>query len=894
MAVARGWCLSEPGAPALWPWLRVARDVPSLVPLLRDNDDDDGLEGRLRLTDAICERLEAAAAGHGLLVVLEDLHWADALSVEILRGLAHELAWLPIVVVATARDHALTESPLGSVLSVLLSAPNVDLLPLAGLSVEAVAQWLAASSRTQPWVSLADELVRHTDGNPFYLQTLTTEPPPESGVDLVSTLAARSTWRTVATAHLSALPSAARHTIGTASVLGERLSPTVLAAALGADVAQVSDHLRLGVTAGLLDFGEGGLAFRHALVRDAVAASLSDVERLEAHTRIARALDAVGDPLLAGVAAGHWSHVPGAHAATRCRDLAAAAAATAAADQGVALAELALRSARTLGADDSEQSERLLALARLQWTAARPQDTLTTCSEALDLAEAAARPDLMADLTVVPMGLGDPRISTWVAAAARRTLATLPGHEHLRRARVLAAAALAATDLRQPGCGPEVANEAGVDPEAVAADALAVAAASGDVDAELGALAALHYVLSYPQAAERRAVLAARAVSLAPRASTTMGALWGHLWQVDIDAQRGDLLAVEAQREAISRLAQQRGSIIARWHDLRLQAAVHVLKGHFEVARQTAFEARRIADRVGDISMIGGHLAFHVTLGVLRGDPEEFLPDTAEIIERSPPMPLIRAALPLIRAVQGDLEGARAALEPLRSVPARFPLGPRWFGTVGQIGLAAVLLEEASLARDCYELLAPIAPWCGSDGGGTPVAAGSVETRLGAMALCFGERTLAAGHLERAIAVDDRIGAAPEAALARLHLADCLTDTDPARAAGLVVIASSELARLDMPGPLARARALQAQLATETPATSAGLTAREVDVAALVAQGLTNREIAGRLFVSVRTVESHVRSTLAKLGLRSRTEIAVWATTAGASATAAGAAPRDR
>ncbi len=82
-----------------------------------------------------------------------------------------------------------------------------------------------------------------------------------------------------------------------------------------------------------------------------------------------------------------------------------------------------------------------------------------------------------------------------------------------------------------------------------------------------------------------------------------------------------------------------------------------------------------------------------------------------------------------------------------------------------------------------------------------------------------------------------------------------------------------------MPGPLARARALRDRLSGSGGGRAdhpGGLTERELEVAQLVGRALTNQQIADRLFVSVRTVESRVRSALAKLGLTSRTEIAVW------------------
>jgi DNA-binding CsgD family transcriptional regulator len=318
---------------------------------------------------------------------------------------------------------------------------------------------------------------------------------------------------------------------------------------------------------------------------------------------------------------------------------------------------------------------------------------------------------------------------------------------------------------------------------------------------------------------------------------------------------------------------------VARWHAVRLRAAVAVLTGRFPEARSLAAQARVLADRVGDISMIGMHHAFHVLLGVLRGDPADVLPDSLDFIRKAPPIPLVRASLPLIHSLNGDLGRARAEFAALRDVAGRFPLGARWQGTVGQIALVAVRLGDADVARQCHRLLLPCAQWCAGDGGGAPFAEGSTEYPLGRLARTFGDLPLAAAHFERGIVVDDRVGARPFAALGRLGLAESLAHEDATRALGLVRAAAEELERLDMPGPLARATALSDRLAAQGPGRPdrpGGLTDRELEVARLVGQALTNQQVAERLFLSVRTVESHVRSVLAKLGLTTRTQLAVW------------------
>lgn len=887
MAGARGWCMDDAAAPPLWPWRRVARDVPGLAAALdsvRRWDTDDA--ERWQLAEAVVGVLERAATPSGLGVVLEDLHWADTLTLDLLRRLLPEMSRSPVVLIATARHDGLEGSALGRALPELLRADNTVHVPVSGLTADAVARWLAADPTKRVWASRAADLVAQTGGNPFYIRTLVSE-LSHPGADVSAALTHRPTWRTVLVAPYRGLPEPIRRTIATAAVMGERLTPGVLADALDQPVQEVSGHLARAVTAGILHFGTTGLAFNHALVRDAIVTDLGPAEREQVHAGVAAALGRTADPLMAGPAALHWSRVEGPEAAARCRDLAATAAESQvlAPDRALDLARLALRSARTLGAPDDELGERLLLVTRAEWAAGMLRQALESCSTGLDLAESAGRPDLMADFALVPQGIGSFDVAQICGGMCRRALAALPLTEATRRARLLALCAVAAAEAAQspraeavPGSG-RVTDQPSETPDDLSAQALAAAQASTDGQAELETIAARHFVLSYPQTIDERTVLAARAVQLAPTSTTTMGALWGHLWQADVAFQHGDVLGVEQAIGDVERVAARRSSPIARWHALRLRSAVSVLTGRFDTARSAALDARALADRVGDVSMIGMHHAFHGNLALLRGDPSDFLPGGLELIEQAPPIPLVRASLPLIHSLLGELDQARAEFAALRDVPRWMPLGPRWAGTIGQIGLGAIAVDDRAAAEDCYRLLLPTAPWCGGDGGGSPFATGSNEHLLGRLAQTAGNLALAAGHFARGIDVDDRIGARPSAAVGRLGLAEVLAERAPGRARRLAQQAAEELARLDMPGPLRRAVALSrpdGPTRLSTTARPGGLTEREHEVARLVGQALTNHQIAEGLFLSVRTVETHVRNILTKLGLTSRTQIAVW------------------
>ena len=263
-------------------------------------------------------------------------------------------------------------------------------------------------------------------------------------------------------------------------------------------------------------------------------------------------------------------------------------------------------------------------------------------------------------------------------------------------------------------------------------------------------------------------------------------------------------------------------------------------------ARAANEAARQLAVQTGDISMVGLSFAFLLNLAILRADPDILGPGWEDVVRSAPPMPLVRITIPIVHALTGHLEEARAAFEGFRHLPRSFPLGVRWFGTLMQTGTAAILLRDAEVAADLYELTA-----------GRPAAA--------------------VQHLRNAVTMNARIGAQPHTALSRLGLARALLASDGSltEAATQAGEAASEFRRLDMPVRASGAARVAADIAARRRSASP-LSAREEEVASLVAQALSNRQIAERLVLSERTVETHVRSILAKLNFSTRTEIATW------------------
>lgn len=235
-------------------------------------------------------------------------------------------------------------------------------------------------------------------------------------------------------------------------------------------------------------------------------------------------------------------------------------------------------------------------------------------------------------------------------------------------------------------------------------------------------------------------------------------------------------------------------------------------------------------------------------------------------------------AVAALHLARGELAAAATSIR--RAVPVlagdRLRVAPL-LATLIQVQLARGALEEAWQSAKRLEALAEE---CSSN-----EVEAETHLALGRIARHTGDAKGAIEHLENALALLARLERPHLAARIRLELARALAPSDTEAAAAEARAAASAFDRLAAEPDLAQARAFFAQLISSRPiapppfadrAGVGGLSKREVEIAGFVAQGLTNRQIAERLFLSVRTVESHVDNALGKLRFRTRTQLATW------------------
>ncbi len=348
VTVAWGRSDQDAGAPPFWPWTQVFRELiagvggeaahaalgpraTELAPLLPEVSGgrsgtvappDDPDTARFRLHQAVTDALRHVSAERRLLVVLDDLQWADVGSQRLLTHLAAALADAPVVLLVTYRDRdADGGEPLAETLGELARVgrvDRVDRLELAGIGQADVADVMAYHFGAEP----DDELVRligdRTGGNPFFvlevLRLLAGNGWPGRPVSEAAALLAEQVpagVRDVLRRRLARLPEQTRAVLLVAAVNGHDFDLDVVRAVTGVDDDQALAAVELTVSAGLVvesPAAVGRFRFAHALIREAVYGEISRARRARLHARVGQALldQHGGDPEHILHVAHHW------------------------------------------------------------------------------------------------------------------------------------------------------------------------------------------------------------------------------------------------------------------------------------------------------------------------------------------------------------------------------------------------------------------------------------------------------------------------------------------------------------------------------------------------------------------------------------------------------------
>ncbi len=879
--VLTGRAVPDEGAPAFWPWRRLLDDagrrgIAGLPPQLLDPTgsgargvEESAVAARFRVVHATVQALRAAAVRlGGAVLVLEDLHWADDASLMLLRHLCIDLGDAPILVIGTIRRPG--EHP---GLADLASLPTVEVLQLGPLEPPAVATYLGQLANGPVHTSWPAVVHRLTGGNPLYVRELCRlldrdgrlrRPAVELDVPVE--------LRRLVAHRTAQLSPPCQDLLGGCAAIGAEIDVPLLRAVAEAPDA-VDGLLAEAVQSGVLTddpWKPATVRFAHELLRQARYGELSRGERIGWHRRIADALADAG-----ATEAELARHRVRAAVDAESRQAAAAAcrAAAQAAGRRLDLAEAVRWYGQAVdlsGTEDpAHRATLLLARAEAAYRDGQLDVAIADCDTVLGIAESLHRHDLAAEAALVVRGIGGP-LTPALAALCERALVLLSDEDGARRARVLAQHAFLLADL-----GDHVAAEA------ASSAAMTMATVSGRPEALVAAIHAHREVIDYVGRSDEAMELADRLCALARDSGRPDAELWGRTWRLDGRLMRGDLAGFDTEIHQLAGLGDRLGWPLARWHLARARAARALLAGRFAEAQRFAADARDLAERSQDTFAAGLYFAFMGSVTMHTGAGDRFATDAIVSMESVLDLPIAAAQLGQMAMHSGDRDTAAACWQRLAPMLPRLPRDGHWPYIVTVGGEVAAGLGDLDGAARCYRASQPYA---GVYLNNTTACHGAADRPLGRMAAALGDHEAADRHLGAAVTMEERIGALPFLAQAQLTHAQALAvraaPGDRERVQALAARAVATARRLGMPGVAAAGAALIEE-SSGVRGGAGTLTAREREIAALLAGGLANRAIAEHLVVSERTVETHVRNLLAKLGLSNRTQVATWAAQVG-------------
>jgi len=887
----------------------VRAEVQRLLPQLGDGDREEGVRGeawrRDQLFAAVAELLAAVAGPRPVGLVVEDVHWADSATLDLLTFLARAVRGSVTLVVTCRSDEVPLDRLVAGWLAHVRGSEQMEEIRLGPLSPEESALQVNGLARGQLPAWVAGELCARAEGNPFFTEQLVAAALASPGV--AARLPARLADLLIARA--GGCGAEARRLLEALAVTGRPLSEDLLTAMTGLTPEGVHAGLRELAQARLLAEAtpSGGYRPRHALLAETVTASLLPGERAAWHERAAEILAAAGDESLAAEVAAHW-----AASGRRADELPARVAAAEAAERVSGYADAASHWERAI-----ELSQALPPAAGQAW--ADPPRLYVRAVDALVAAGDSEHARRLAEEAYQRFAdLPDPA----VAAVICHRAALLRGLEDLTAGLPLIEQALRLFERAPPSADQAEAWLTygwefllyGREEVETSFEAFIRAR---DIAQAAGATALLPRVLPWLGNAvfcrgqvDEGLALVRRGRALADDSGDGQALLWAVYCESEIlyslgkfdeaaDAARSGLRAArrvgrDASIEAAALVSYAARSLLSRGRTADAAALIDpVTSRPPDRDRWLAHEARvKIDVRRGDLAAAAERWQANAEIAG-RGMVDWVLDGAEDAAE---------LAL-WARRPADALEQARRGLA-LLTVPD----GARWFTRLLPLGMRACadLAEQARARRDQEAAAAAIAAAEGLTGWvtkmrGIPFASHpAVAMVLAWRATWEAELTRLAGASgpaawRAAAQAWDDLGCPHEAGYARWRQAEAELAAGQragaaialraavAAAAGHVPLQAqirqlAQLARISLEGGAPPATAAPRQPEAPPPY---GLTGRELTVLGLIAAGRTNAQIGAELYISTKTASVHVTNILRKLGVTSRVQAAALAERAG-------------
>lgn len=720
---------------------------------------------RHQLFEAVADLLAFTAEQRPLVVVLEDLHWAEPTALLLMRHLVTALGGARILLVATHRDRAADLSDELRAMLADLHRSGVRGLALTGFADDelvGLVQEVVDSKRP-----ISEEVVaalrEQTAGNPLYASQLTrhlvelggiaTEGESVSLIRSLDDVQVPASLADLVWARVRALDRAAPDVLQSASVLGTAFDQDVLPLVSGRSTDEVGDALTAGLRAGLLVASPGGnqrLRFVHALVARALYSDIDPATRQRQHRLAADALEDSDEHLplrtvaqlarhrsLAGepAAAQHWATLAGDRAMAQLASVEAAR-----------WYATALEHARHLDRPDPEIASLLVILGSAHLRSGNPDAAAAVLAEAAELARRSGAHEVFVDAV-----LGMERSYVRVAAAdlaqlelVEAALEVVEPSDVARRARLLALHALELIHTPRDGDRLQAAQQA-----------MELSEEAEDPTLLAQLVSALYYGLWGLGTLELRIDLARRAADAARRSTDPLVHFWSSRasWYVGVESADAELA-----RTSLARMRSISGRIGERrlvWNVGLFDTFEATMAGRLAEAEAILDQNLELGLAIGDHDAVTVYGAQFFALRSFAGRYSELLPLLDDLVEATPGIAPLELARALARAVSGQPEPARALLD--ASLPAGLTPTSDHYGLTTLVGYAvtALELEDVAASGAIYDALLPYANQVAYNGA---TSQGPVVGYLGKLASLLGRHDVADAHLHLALATTERWG----------------------------------------------------------------------------------------------------------------------------------------